>query len=254
MTIASLLANSQQSKNTTRSLRVIAFGDSLIYGYGDPLNGGWVEQFRRHWMSLDQGHVLYNLGVRGDTTAQVNQRLEQEFLLRGELRNRVPDLMILSVGVNDSPRVGKRSMTNFDRFSLEIVNLLDKAQSLCPVIFVGMVPVDESKMPFLDCMHFNHEDQFRYKEVTKSACQVRDIPYFDLFDLWRSRGQSWLLEHLSADGLHPNSQGYHSIFRDLQQWQPFIQIENLLTDQNTTMPKTKPSNYPNHAKPAIVFG
>jgi lysophospholipase L1-like esterase len=172
-------------------LKVIAFGDSLIYGYGDPEHGGWVEQLRRQWIATDPSHVLYNLGVRGDTAAQVNLRLEQEFLLRGELRNKRPDLMILSVGVNDSPRVGKRSgrnMTDYDRFTLEIVNLLDKAQSLCPVIFVGMVPVDESKMPFLDCLHFNHEDQFRYKEFTKLACQMRDIPYLDIFDIWQERG------------------------------------------------------------------
>jgi lysophospholipase L1-like esterase len=235
MTIANLLSNSRGSAKFSRSLRITAFGDSLIYGYGDPIGGGWVEQLRRHWMAQDQGHVLYNLGVRGDTTAQVNQRLEQEFLLRGELRNRVPDLMILSVGVNDSPRVGKRSMTNFDRFSLEIVNLLDKAQNLCPVIFVGMVPVDESKMPFLDCLHFNHEDQFHYKEATKAACQVRDIPYFDLFDLWRSRGQAWILDHLSPDGLHPNTKGYRSIFTDLLQWQPIIQLQIELRDKSNTI-------------------
>jgi len=34
-----------------KALRVTAFGDSLIYGYGDPINGGWVEQLRRQWMS-----------------------------------------------------------------------------------------------------------------------------------------------------------------------------------------------------------
>jgi lysophospholipase L1-like esterase len=212
-------------------LRVTAFGDSIIYGYGDPVNGGWVEQLRRQWMATEPSHVLYNLGVRGDTTAQVNQRLEQEFLLRGELRNKRPDLIILSVGGNDSPRVGKRSgrnMTACDRFSLEITNLLDKAQSLCPVIFVGMVPVDESKMPFLDCMHFNHEDQFRYKEVTKSACQVRDIPYLDIFELWQSRGQDWINERLSEDGLHPNTDGYNALFQDVIHWRSQMQLEQLV--------------------------
>ncbi len=214
---------------TTRShqpLKVTVFGDSLVYGYGDPVNGGWVEQLRRRWMA---GHVLYNLGVRGDTAAQVNQRLEQEFLVRGELRNKLPDLIILSVGVNDSPRVGKRgSMTDGDRFSLEIINLLDKAKNLCPVMFVGMVPVDESKMPFLDCMHFNHEDQFRYKEITKLACQVRNIPYLDIFDLWQSRGQTWISDRLSQDGLHPNTSGYSALFADVLHWQPLMQLEQLV--------------------------
>ena len=183
-------------------------------------------------MATEPSHVLYNLGVRGDTAAMVNQRLEQEFLLRGELRNKRPDLMILSVGVNDSPRVGKRSgrnMTDCDRFTLEIVNLLDKAQSLCPVMFVGMVPVDELKMPFLGCMHFNHEDQFRYKEITKSACQVRDIPYLDVFDLWQERGQDWIRDRLCEDGLHPNSEGYSALFQDILHWQSQIQLEQLIS-------------------------
>ena len=231
MTTLNLLTSPTLTVRSHQPLRIIAFGDSLIYGYGDPVNGGWVEQLRRRWMGTGAGHVLYNLGVRGDTASQVNQRLEQEFLARGELRNRLPDLIILSVGVNDSPRVGKRgsrSMTDSDRFTLEIINLLDKAQNLCPVIFVGMVPVDESKMPFLDCMHFNHEDQFRYKEATKLACQVRDIPYLDIFDLWQSRGQTWISDRLSQDGLHPNTSGYSALFEDVLHWQPLMQLEQLV--------------------------
>lgn len=228
MTTLNLLQAPNVSPRSQQPLRVTAFGDSIIYGYGDPVNGGWVEQLRRQWMGTATGHVLYNLGVRGDTSAHVNQRLEREFLLRGELRNKIPDLMILSVGVNDSARVAKRngkSITDYDRFTLEIVNLLDKAQSLCPVIFVGMVPVDESKMPFLDCLHFNHEDQFRYKEFTKSACQMRDIPYLDIFDLWQERGQTWMCDRICADGLHPNTKGYLSLLEDIRNWQPLMQLQ-----------------------------
>ena len=230
MTTLNLLQAPKVSSHSQQPLRVIAFGDSIIYGYGDPVNGGWVEQLRRQWMGVASGHVLYNLGVRGDTAAHVNQRLEQEFLLRGELRNRIPDLMILSVGVNDSARVAKRegrSITDYDRFTLEMVNLLDKAQTLCPVIFVGMVPVDESKMPFLDCLHFNHEDQFRYKEFTKSTCQMRDIPYLDIFDRWQERGQTWMRDRICQDGLHPNTNGYLSLLEDIRNWQPLAQLEQL---------------------------
>jgi lysophospholipase L1-like esterase len=104
------------------------------------------------------GHVLYNLGVRGDRTQQISQRLEVEFRHRGEIRNRVPDLIILSVGVNDTPRLRStmgRNYTDFSKFESEIATLLDQAQQLCPLLFVGMVPVDEAKMPFLDCLFSN---------------------------------------------------------------------------------------------------
>jgi len=216
------------NQRINQPLRAIALGDSLVYGYGDHEGGGWVERLRRQWMHPENaGHALYNLGIRGDKVEQVTSRLEQEFCRRGELRNRLPDLIILSVGVNDSPRMGKRegrNLTHFEEFRKQINKLLDEARELCPVMFVGMVPVDEGKMPFLDCFYFNHIDQYRYKEVTKLACAERKIPYLDIFDLWMRRGEDWLRAQLGADGLHPNVQGYKSLFQDVINWVPIAQL------------------------------
>ncbi len=210
-----------------QSLRIVALGDSLVYGYGDPVGGGWVERLRRQWMAQEKGHVLYNLGVRGDRTHQVAERLEGEYRYRGELRNRVPDVIMLSVGVNDSARLRRpngRLFTDFETYQLAIENLLDKAQQLCPVYFVGMVPVDEEKMPFMDCFYVNHFDQYRYKEVTKKACQARNIPYLDIFDLWLGRGEDYVKSRLINDGLHPNVKGYESLYEDILNWQGLQQL------------------------------
>lgn len=209
-------------------LKLVVLGDSIIYGYGDPEGGGWVERLRRQWMLPDSpGHVLYNLGVRGDGVKQVQERVEQEFRSRGELRNRVPDAIILSVGVNDSARLRRpdgRNFTDFESFPQELANLLDQAQQLCPVLFVGMVPVDETKMPFLDCFYYNHADQYRYKEATRLACNKRQIPYLDIFDKWRSRGTDWCNKHLCQDGLHPNVAGYKALLQDVLTWEPLIHL------------------------------
>ncbi len=207
-------------------LKVIAIGDSLVYGYGDFVGGGWVERLRRQWMSPEEGdRVLYNLGVRGDRVASVAQRLATEFNRRGELRHQVPDAILLSVGINDSPRLRKsdgRLFTDFAEFKQQLANLLDLATSLAPVFFVGMTPVDESKMPFYDCLYYNHLDQYRYKESTLQACQARQIPYLDLFDLWLSRGETWLRSQYGQDGLHPNVQGYENLFQDIATWEAII--------------------------------
>ena len=212
----------QHSSRFKQPLKVIALGDSLVYGFGDPVGGGWVERLRRHWMETDD-HILYNLGIRGDRVAQVSERLEQEFRYRGEIRNRVPDLILLSVGVNDTPRLGRadgKSFTDFGLFQTQIIDLLEQAQQLCPILFVGMVPVNEEKMPFLDCLYFNHFDQYRYKEFTKHACQARQIPYLDLFELWQHRGDEWTRSHLGEDGLHPNVAGYKALLDDVLNWHP----------------------------------
>jgi len=212
-------------------LRVIALGDSLVYGYGDPVGGGWVEQLRRRWMSPESaGHALYNLGIRGNGVTQVSQRLEQEFKQRGELRNRYPDLIILSVGVNDSARLGRatgKNFTDLQLFQEQLNYLLDQARNLCQAMFIGMIPIDETKMPFMNCLYYNHADQFRYKEATKEACLSRNIPYLDLFDLWMSRGENWWRSLLCADGLHPNVEGYQAILADILNWQPMARLDRV---------------------------
>jgi lysophospholipase L1-like esterase len=206
----------------TASLRIVALGDSLIYGFGDPEGGGWVERLRRHWMTPDSpSHALYSLGVRGDRVRQVAQRIESEFRNRGELRHRVPDVIILSVGLNDSARLGRpdgKNFTAFDEFQADLEILLDRAQQLCSVLFVGMTPIDEAKMPFSNCLYYNHADQRRYRDATQLACQNRQIPYLDILEHWLERGEAWWCSRLTQDGLHPNSAGYAALLQDFITW------------------------------------
>jgi lysophospholipase L1-like esterase len=215
------------SVTQSQALRLVAIGDSLVYGYGDPDGGGWVERLRRQWLHPHSpGHALYNLGIRGDRVHQVAQRLKHEFHHRGELRHRVPDGIILSVGINDSARLGRlngKNFTEFSDFRRDLEQLLDQAQQLCRVFFVGSPPVDEDKMPFSNCLYYNHADQRHYKEAIRKACIVRNIPYLDIFELWLMRGETWWRSRLSPDGLHPNSEGYEALLHEVSTWEPLQQ-------------------------------
>lgn len=212
-------------------MKVVVMGDSLVYGYGDPEGGGWVEQLRRRSMTPGSvAPVIYNLGVRGDGVHRVAQRLDHEFHCRGELLNRVPDLLVLSVGVNDSARLGKadgRSYTDFDSFQQTLEELLRRARRLCPVLFIGMTPVNEAAMPFMGALYYSHRDQQRYKAITQAACQSLNIPYLDVLDVWLERGEHWWQARLCPDGLHPNSLGYRSLLEDILAWDVFRQSLSL---------------------------
>jgi lysophospholipase L1-like esterase len=81
-----------------------------------------------------------------------------------------------------------------------------------------MVPVDEAKMPFLDCLYYNHADQYRYKEATRQACEQRKIPYLDIFDQWMSHNETWRSQRMTADGLHPNTLGYQDLLEAVLNW------------------------------------
>lgn len=209
----------------THPQKVVVIGDSCVYGFGDPEAGGWVERLRRLSMSPgSSGAVFYNLGVRGDRVQQVRARLDQEFRYRGEIRNRLPDLMILSVGINDSARIGRplgRNYTEFAEFEHTIWALLTQARQLCPVLFVGMTPVNEAAMPFSEVLYYGHAEQWRYKEATRLACHRLNIPYLDLLDQWLGRGHQWYCDRLASDGLHPNSLGYQALLQDVTNWDAF---------------------------------
>ena len=58
--------------------KLVVLGDSGVQGWGDPLEGGWCERLRRHWMELPNGPVVYNLGVRGDGLERLSSRLKKE--------------------------------------------------------------------------------------------------------------------------------------------------------------------------------
>ncbi|MEM1238506.1 MAG: GDSL-type esterase/lipase family protein [Cyanobacteria bacterium P01_H01_bin.26] len=211
----------------THPKKVVVMGDSLVYGYGDTEGGGWVERLRRQWMDPEQpGPIIYNLGVRGDGAQQVSVRLEREFKLRGELRRRVPDILVLSVGLNDCARLGRpagRPMTDEVTFTRVLHDVLDQARGLCPTFFVGMIPVNEMAMPYADVLHFSNDDQRHYNQITHHACGARQIPYLDLYQRWCSKGESWRNERLCSDGLHPNVLGYRALMAEVLGWEPLMQ-------------------------------
>lgn len=56
------------------ALRLCFFGDSFINGTGDPAGLGWVGRACASQRTASPDLTVYNLGVRGNTTAQINQR------------------------------------------------------------------------------------------------------------------------------------------------------------------------------------
>lgn len=69
---------------------IIAFGDSLTYGYGASPDESWPSR-----LSAMTGTEIINAGRNGDTTASALDRLESEVL------NRNPRLVIVGLGGND---------------------------------------------------------------------------------------------------------------------------------------------------------
>lgn len=78
-------------------LRILAFGDSLMAGYGLPQEDGFVPQLQQALTKMGRDVQVINGGVSGDTTAGGVARLD--WMLADK-----PDVVILELGANDALR------------------------------------------------------------------------------------------------------------------------------------------------------
>ena len=208
--------------------KLIVVGDSGVYGWGDPEEGGWCERLRRHWMGLPAGPVLYPLGVRGDGLERVAARLAAEVGCRGELRRQQPHGILLAVGLNDSARVGRpdgRPQLDPEGFLFGLQQLLQRAKAIAPVLVLGLTPVDEAVMPYAEVLWYGLEQVRRYEGLLEEACLEADVPFLPLLDTLLA-DPAWL-QWLGPDGVHLNSEGHRQVFQRVRQWPALLQWADL---------------------------
>jgi len=208
--------------------KLIVVGDSGVYGWGDPEEGGWCERLRRHWMGLPAGPVLYPLGVRGDGLERVAARLAAEVGCRGELRRQQPHGILLAVGLNDSARVGRpdgRPQLDPEGFLFGLQQLLQRAKAIAPVLVLGLTPVDEAVMPYAEVLWYGLEHVRRYNGLLEEACLEADVPFLPLLDTLLA-DPAWL-QWLGPDGVHLNSEGHRQVFQRVRQWPALLQWADL---------------------------
>lgn len=203
--------------------KLIALGDSGVHGWGDPIEGGWCERLRRHWMELPAGPVLYNLGVRGDGLERLAARLHAEVGCRGELRRQVPQGILLGIGLNDSARVGRpdgRQQLDADAFLFGLEQLLPAAKALAPVFVLGLTPVLEEMMPYAGVLWYSLADIRRHERLLEEACLEAEVPFLPLLEplLAEWNWRDWLC----GDGLHLNTDGHRFVAERLRQWAPLL--------------------------------
>ncbi|MCT0216478.1 arylesterase [Synechococcus sp. CS-1330] len=215
--------------------KLVALGDSGVFGWGDPLEGGWCERLRRHWMELPSGPVLYNLGVRGDGLERLAARLSGEVGCRGELRRQLPQGVLLGVGLNDTARVGRpdgRPQLDAEGFLFGLQQLLRKAKEIAPVHVIGLTPVEESAMPYAGVLWYSLADIRRYEALLEEACLEANVPFLPLLEglLADSDWPLWL----SNDGLHLNSEGHRRVFERVRSWPALLDWADLQLRQEPT--------------------
>jgi len=202
--------------------KLIVIGDSGVYGWGDRDEGGWCERVRKKWMGFPHSPVIYPLGVRGDGLEKVAQRWENEWNSRGEMRRQVPNGLLLSVGINDTACVGRpdgRPQLSAEAFRFGLLQLLKQIKLKTKVMVIGLTPVDESVMPFAECLWYSNKAGSVYEAQIEEACLELDIPFLPLHKAMISE-PNWM-SWIEPDGIHLNSYGHYWISQRVLNW-PYL--------------------------------
>ena len=177
-----------------RDVGLVFIGASLVAGVGDPKGQGWVSRVvgRTHHPDLEL--TAYNLGVRGDTSADVLSRWQHRVPAAvGGPRGEAPG------AARSGPDDAIKGVT-LARHRLNLANILDDAASAGIGTFVVSPPPsdDEELNGKLDIL----------VEAQADVCSRRGVPFVDCFrpllghDQWQSDLAASRVQH------HPGQAGY----------------------------------------------
>ena len=195
-------------------------GDSITAGAWDE-NGGWANRLIGEIMSetMTAGFsetgfycLPYNLGVSGDTVADILPRLKNEMRARLDPDNPNEAVeLVFSIGVNDSVHMVSENRPRFtdQEFEQNLKEMIILSKTLAQRIsFLGMAPVDDdllNPIPWAPEKAYTCEHVQRFENIIQSVCQEYDLQFLPLFKTWLSM-PDWK-DHL-IDGVHPNSKGH----------------------------------------------
>ena len=182
-------------------LRVCFFGDSLTAGVGDEAALGWVGRVVASARRAGTDLTGYNLGVRRQTSQDVQVRWLAE--ARPRLRHGDGSGVVLAVGVNDTTvDAGQRRVP--ESGTLRALRLVaDQAgEQGWPLLVVGPTLVHD---------HQHNRRILALSEAMGSESAALHVPYVEVAAALQD--DDWLGEVAAQDGAHPSARGYERLSR-----------------------------------------
>ncbi len=176
-----------------RDVGLCFVGASTTAGYGDPKGLGWVGRVVSRTQHPDLDLTAYNLGVRGNTSADVMARWRGECGPRWA--GRAERRLVISVGTADV-----LTGASMARSRLNLANILDEASSSGIAAFVvGLTPgLDAELNARIESL----------AQAQADVCARRGVTYVDCFRPLVGHDQ-WIGELAAGpDQAHPGQAGY----------------------------------------------
>jgi acyl-CoA thioesterase-1 len=172
-------------KAEVRELHILAFGDSLIAGYGLPRDQGFAPQLEAVLRERGVAAKVINAGVSGSTAGNGRARIRWTL----DAQKRKPDLAILGLGANDMLRGVPADDTRED---LEAI--MDEFERRdIPVVIAGMMAP-----PFLGERYTR-----KFNAIFPALSRKYDAPLYPFFLAGVAGNGAMNL----PDRVHPNARG-----------------------------------------------
>ena len=167
-------------------LKLLAFGDSLVHGYGLPAGTTFPEQLEAALRASGVDVEVINGGNSGDTTAAGRARLD--WALADE-----PDAVLVELGANDGLRGIDPALT-YENLDAILIRL--KAEGL-PVLLTGM----------LAPRNLGPDYASAFDAVFPRLAEKHGVPFYPFF----LDGVAMEPALNQPDGIHPNPAGVRVI-------------------------------------------
>ena len=165
-----------------KTVRIVAFGDSLTAGFGLKPGQGFPEQLAKLLAARGVNAEIINAGVSGDTTAAGLARLDWSIPVG-------TDAVILELGANDALRGLDPKIT---RDALDKLLARFKARGI-PVLLTGMRAPPNMGADYVA----------RFDAIFPDLAKAHDVPLYPFF----LDGVAALRDLNQRDGIHPTAAG-----------------------------------------------
>lgn len=187
-------------------LRICFLGDSFVNGTGDVEGLGWAGRVCAQARRRGHDVTRYDLGIRGDTSADIAARWREETARR--LPAEHDPRLVFSFGANDVMPDGEATRVAQAQTRANAQAILSAAARVGPVLMVGPPPVADddanARIAGIDAL-------------LGDVCDRLSIPFLSVYPALE-HDSVWRREAASGDGAHPGAAGYEKLAALVEEW------------------------------------
>lgn len=186
--VEKVTVENQEQEMASEKIKILAIGDSLTAGYGLNITDSYPSQLEKKLLEKGESVEVINMGVSGETTAGLLERIEF-------IKKQKPELVLITIGGNDALRALPISETENNIF--QIIKSL-KEQVTSDKIFLANIQAPGN-------LGSNYTSKFNSIFAKVADSEKINLMQFVVPEVFTDETL------MQGDGIHPNSEGYKLI-------------------------------------------